>query len=78
MQYNFEWDPEKAKINWKKHKVRFEHSATVFRDLKALTLYDDEHSEGEDRWITFGLASTGVILVVYHTFSQLDHATMLT
>ena len=72
MQYNFEWDPEKAKINWKKHKVRFEHSATVFRDPKALTLYDDEHSENEDRWVTLGLASTGVLMVVHHTFNQLS------
>ena len=72
MQYNFEWDPDKAKVNWKKHKVRFEHSATVFRDPKALTLYDDEHSEKEDRWVTLGLASTGALMVVHHTFNQLS------
>ena len=72
LQYNFEWDPDKAKINWQKHKVRFEHSATVFRDPKALTIYDDEHSENEDPWITLGLASTGVLLIVHHTFNQLS------
>jgi len=44
MEYNFEWDPEKAKENWQKHGIRFEQAATVFRDAKAMTIYDDEHS----------------------------------
>ena len=52
MQYNFEWDPEKAKTNRKKHKVRFEHAATIFKDPKAISIYDNEHSRNEDRWIT--------------------------
>jgi len=49
MQYNFEWDPEKAKENWQKHGVRFEQATTVFRDPMAMTLYDDEHSLTEER-----------------------------
>ncbi len=32
LQCNFEWDPKKAEINRKKHKVRFDHAATVFRE----------------------------------------------
>ena len=52
MQYNFEWDPEKAKTNRKKHKVRYEHAATIFKDPKAISIYDNEHSRNEDRWIT--------------------------
>jgi uncharacterized DUF497 family protein len=32
MDYNFEWDPSKARINLEKHGVAFEEAATVFRD----------------------------------------------
>ncbi len=72
MQYNFEWDPEKAKINWRKHKVRFEHAATVFRDPLAISIFDNEHSDYEDRWMTLGVSSTGNVLVLHHTFSERD------
>ncbi len=72
MQYNFEWDPKKAKTNRTKHKVSFELSATVFKDPRAISIYDDELSGDEDRWITLGLASNGSLLVVHHTFKQLD------
>lgn len=34
-----------------------------------LTLYDDEHSEDEDRWITIGQTPNN-ILVVVHTFRK--------
>jgi uncharacterized DUF497 family protein len=32
-------------------------------------------SENEERWITIGLDSTGVLRVVVHTFEMLDHST---
>jgi len=67
-QYQFEWDPVKARENAKRHHVRFEHAATVFLDANALSLFDEQHSEDEDRWITFGLDRTGRLLVVSHTF----------
>ena len=72
MQYNFEWDPEKTKTNWRKHKVRFEHAATVFRDPLAISIFDNEHSDYEDRWMTVGVYSIGNVLVVHHTFSERD------
>lgn len=49
MNYNFEWDVNKAKSNIAKHKVSFEDSASVFRDKNVISLFDDEHSESEDR-----------------------------
>jgi len=70
MQYNFEWDPNKAKSNFAKHGVRFEQAATVFRDPSALTIFDDKHSGEETRWITMGLSTNGVLLVVIHTFEE--------
>ncbi|GAB6162196.1 BrnT family toxin [Desulfothermus naphthae] len=75
MRYYFEWNPQKAKTNLKKHKVSFERACTVFKDPNALSIYDEEHSEKEDRWITLGMDINGTLLVVVHTFEQLDENT---
>ena len=71
MIYEFEWDPEKARANQRKHSVPFEEAATVFLDPLAVSLYDEEHSEQEDRWITLGFSSAGRILVISHTFQPI-------
>ena len=42
----------------------------VFHDSLAITIYDDEHSEDEERWITIGCDEGGVYLVVVHTFHE--------
>jgi uncharacterized DUF497 family protein len=70
--YRFDWDANKALANWHKHGVSFEAAATVLRDPLALSRYDVEHSEVEERWITLGLAETGQLLVVVHTFEEIS------
>ena len=70
--YDFEWDAQKAKQNLRKHGVSFERAATVFLDPHALSIFDPEHSAGEDRWITLGTDKQGVMLVVSHTFREMD------
>ena len=72
MRYSFDWDPAKEKQNIHKHEVAFRRAATVFRDPNQLSIYDEEHSEDEDRWITIGIDSGGVLRVVIHTFEQTD------
>ena len=72
MQYDFEWDPAKAKENLRKHKIDFEHAAQVFLDPYMVSIEDGEHSEEEDRWITLGKDKTAVVLVVIHTFREVD------
>ena len=72
MQYIFDWDPHKQSRNIRRHKLTFQQAATVFRDPRHLTLYDEDHSEDEDRWITLGVGENGLLLVVVHTFEQLD------
>jgi hypothetical protein len=74
--YNFEWDPAKARMNLGKHGVGFGQAATIFKDPRALSVYDEGHSEGEDRWITIGLPATGGLLVVHHTFDNVDESTV--
>lgn len=49
----FEWDPEKARENGRKHGVSFEEAVTVFYDSLATTFPDPDHSAGELRLITF-------------------------
>ena len=50
--------------------MSFQLATTVFRDPLALTIYDDEHSEDEERWVTLGLAGNERYLVVVHTSVQ--------
>ena len=73
--YDFDWDYNKAQKNIKKHKVSFERAATVFLDSNALSIYDIEHEDIEERWITIGMDKTGNLIVVCHTFNQLDNNT---
>ncbi len=72
MHYKFDWDPAKEKNNISKHKVSFRRAATVFRDPNQLSIYDEEHSEYEDRWVTIGIDSGGVSRVIVHTFKQIE------
>lgn len=76
--YNFEWDPEKASSNRSKHGVSFDEAATIFRDARMLSIYDREHSQTEDRWVSLGLSELGRPLVVCHTFREVnDEATVI-
>jgi uncharacterized protein len=68
--YNFEWDPRKARDNFDKHDVAFDEAATVFKDSKALSVFDSDHNEAEDRWITMGISKKGRLLIVVHTFRE--------
>ena len=61
------WDPVKAEENVKRHRVRFEEAASVFLDPRALTFWDPDHSEEEDREITLGRSARRRVLFVAHT-----------
>jgi uncharacterized DUF497 family protein len=62
----FEWDPDKAATNFEKHGIDFHDAATVFGDPLAITYHDVIHSFDEDRFITFGTASSGRLVVIVH------------
>jgi uncharacterized DUF497 family protein len=64
---HFEWNPAKAKKNFQKHGISFEEATSVFYDPLAVTGADPDHSEVEERMITFGMSSQGRLLVVAHT-----------
>ena len=48
----FEWDEEKAEINFKKRKVGFEEAKSVFSDPFSITVDDPDHSKEEQRFIS--------------------------
>ncbi|MDD2276776.1 MAG: BrnT family toxin [Smithellaceae bacterium] len=60
----FAWDPDKDRMNRKKHGVAFEEAMTVFYDSEALLISDPDHSDDEDRFIILGLSSKLKELVV--------------
>jgi len=66
---SYEWDPNKAKSNYKKHRVKFADAVGVFEDDNAITI-SDEH-EREDRFVTVGMDFLSRILVVVYTFRNI-------
>ncbi|MCL2658349.1 MAG: BrnT family toxin [Betaproteobacteria bacterium] len=70
--YDFAWDAKKARSNLKKHGVSFPLATSVFRDALTVTIFDDEHSDDEERWVTLGRAENGQVLVVVHTAEETE------
>lgn len=62
----FEWDPDKAVVNLRKHSISFQEAATVFGDSLSVTFPDPDHSIGEDRYVIIGISGSGQLLVVSH------------
>lgn len=62
----YEWDPEKAVANSRKHGVRFADAAAVLSDDRAITIQDDDSQE--ERFITIGQDALGRILIVVYTW----------
>ena len=63
----FEWDLDKAQRNLRKHRVSFREGMMVFKDIFAITFYDDAHSRHEQRFLTLGISDLGRVLVISHT-----------
>lgn len=66
MKRKFEWDPDKAIANLRKHRVSFELAALAFSDAHALIEFEDPYGD-EDRWHTTGLVNGELLLLVVHT-----------
>jgi uncharacterized DUF497 family protein len=62
----FEWDPRKAAANLKEQGVTFQEAGTVFGNPLAITFQDPDHSEGEERHMTFGESLQKRLIVVSH------------
>ncbi|HEX3944018.1 MAG TPA: BrnT family toxin [Rhizomicrobium sp.] len=73
MHIDFDWDPAKAASNVQKHGVSFETAMAVFRDPLARSVLDRESDPREARWVTIGETTGGNLLVVVHTWNDIDH-----
>ena len=63
---HFSWDPTKADSNVRKHGVSFEEASELFTSgVDFLEIFDDAHSESEERFIAIGPIRRGLVLVVW-------------
>jgi uncharacterized DUF497 family protein len=69
---DFDWDPVKAASNVVKHGVTFESAMSVFHDPLARSIVDEDHGSDEERWITLGETAAGNLLVVVHTWIDVE------
>jgi uncharacterized DUF497 family protein len=59
------WDRSKDVANQKKHGVSFEAARQLFvSDASVLEIFDEDHSDDEDRFISIGPIRRGLVLVV--------------
>lgn len=72
----FDWDPDKARENYRKHEVSFETAALVFDD-PGFVMFPDRNVDGEERWHTIGLVRGVLLLLVVHTFREVDEKEMV-
>ena len=59
----FEWDPDKADLNWRNHGVAFEAAARVFKDPYRIEEDDPHRFEVRNRVI--GFVESRLLFVVY-------------
>ncbi len=60
------WDEAKNEKNFAKHGVWFEEACTVFADRNALEIFDEDHSQDEERFVLLGMStSPRLVIVVY-------------
>lgn len=69
---NFQWDPNKAETNRRKHGVTFHEAQSVFSDEFARVIPDPDSSFGEERFIILGVSEEYNTLVVCHCYRGED------
>ena len=66
----FEYDEEKNRKNIEKHGISFRNAARVFFDYDRIEMYDEEHSNEEDRYDTIGDTSSGNLTIIGNLHSS--------
>lgn len=62
----YTWDEKKERINFEKHRIRFEEAQVIWADPFALEYFDSEDLNAEERFIRIGLnPHRGILLVVF-------------
>jgi uncharacterized protein len=61
-----DWDEVKNVANQKNHGVSFEEASELFiDDVDCLEIFDELHSDTEDRFISIGPIRRGLVMVVW-------------
>lgn len=61
----FSWDEAKNRANQRKHGISFDEARAVFDAADYLEVFDEAHSDEEDRFIAIGFTPRGVVVVVW-------------
>ena len=69
---NYEWNLIKERLNIAKHGVDFEEAKSVFADEFALVLFDEDHSNDEERFLILDMSQKERILLVVHCYREND------
>ena len=69
----FEWEDKKVRTNLSKCGVSFTKASTVFNDLFARVVDDQEHSIDEERFVVLGMSFKARELVVCHCLRGTNH-----
>jgi uncharacterized protein len=61
--YLFEWDSGNMLKSVTKHNISNTEAESCFNDNLAITLADERHSEGEERFFLYGKSNEGNVIV---------------
>ena len=65
-QMKFEWDSAKDQANLEKHGLSFSEAKELFESGDDyLEIFDDAHSDDEERFITIGKIRRGLVVVIW-------------
>jgi uncharacterized DUF497 family protein len=62
---DFDWDPEKAAVNERKHRIRFQTAIEVFADHRRVDFDVTRDTDGEVRRKVVGYVRDRLVTVVY-------------
>jgi uncharacterized DUF497 family protein len=65
MDLEFEWDPDKAESNLRKHRLTFPYASRVFAAPYRIENLDEGEHYGEERWLVIGRVDEFVLAIVY-------------
>ena len=68
----FQYDPDKAATNFKKHGISLADAEGVLEDPLAVTV-EDPDAEGERRFVAVGLGNAGELLMVVYAEREGEH-----
>ena len=66
-----EWDPAKARLNFRKHGISFSDAKMVFYDSLAISV-EDHNAESEERYLTVGSDALNRVIVVCYTYRDMN------